>query len=77
MLLVAGLHGGPVDGDALALHAAEPCHLALCELVDGGGELRAHLLESEFSDEIERNEFVFQSVIYQVLWWNGSAGLAI
>ena len=42
--LLTGLHGGPVDGDAFALHAAEPCHLALCELVDGGGELRAHLL---------------------------------
>ena len=38
------LNRGPVDGDAFALHAAEPCHLALCELVDGGGELRAHLL---------------------------------
>ena len=66
-----------MDGDAFALHAAEPCHLALCELVDGGGELLAHLLESEFSYQIECNELVFQSVIYQVFWRNGSTGLAI
>ena len=27
----------PVDADAFALHAAEPCHLPFGELMDGGG----------------------------------------
>ena len=58
---------GPVDGDAFAFHAAEPCHLSLCELVDGGGKLRAHLFQCEFSDQIECNEFVLEAIVYKVL----------
>ena len=32
-----------MDPDAFALHAAEPCHLSFSELMDGCGELSAHL----------------------------------
>ena len=35
--------GEPVDGGAAFFHAAEPCHLALGELVDGDFQLAEHL----------------------------------
>ena len=57
---------GPVDADAFALHSAEPGHLPLGELVDGGGELCAHLLVGQFSDDVLGDEFVFESVVYEV-----------
>ena len=56
----------PMDADALALHAAEPCHLAFCELVDGGGELGAHLVEGELSGQVEGDELVLKSIVDQV-----------
>ena len=59
-----------MDDDAFALHAAKPRHLALCKLVYGGGQLRAHLLECKFPYQIERNEFVLETVVYEVLRWN-------
>ena len=55
-----------MDGDAFAFHSAEPGHLSLCELVDCSGELRAHLLECEFADQIKRNEFVLETIVDEV-----------
>jgi hypothetical protein len=41
-----------MDADALSFHSAKPCHLSLGELMDGCGELGAHLLECDFSGYI-------------------------
>ena len=57
---------GPVDADAFALHSAEPGHLPFGKLVDGGGELRAHLVVGQFPDDVLGDEFVFESVVYEV-----------
>ena len=34
--------------------------------MDGGGELCAHLLVGQFSDDVLGDEFVFESVVYEV-----------
>ena len=57
MAVIAGtdrqsLNQSPVYADPLAFHSAEPGHLTFCELVDGGGELRAHLFVCQLSSDI-------------------------
>ena len=47
------LRFNPLNFSPFALHSAEPGHLAFGKLVDGYGELFAHLVEGEFSDEVE------------------------
>ena len=59
-----------MDVEAAFLHAAEPGHLALGELVDGGFELTDHLVVGELAGEVEGEELVLQAVIDQVLGWD-------
>ena len=47
------LRFNPFNFSPFAFHSAEPGHLAFGKLVDGYGELFAHLVEGEFSDEVE------------------------
>ena len=56
-----------MDAYAFPFHSSEPCHLSLCELVDGCCKLCAHLLVCQFSDYILCNEFVFETVVYKIL----------
>ena len=51
-----------MDPHPAALHPAPPGHLALGELVDGGGERVAHLLIGEGALQVEGDVFVFQPV---------------
>ena len=55
-----------MDADAVALHAAEPGHLALGELVDGVPEEDVHLLVGQLPQKILRNEFILKTVPEQV-----------
>ena len=55
-----------MDADAFAFHAAEPGHLAFCELVDGSGKLYTHLLVCELPYQIKGYKFVLQSVVDKV-----------
>ena len=64
------LYSCPVDGDAFAFHSAEPCHLAFCELVDGCGQLCAHLLEGQLADYVLGHELVLQAVVDKVFCRN-------
>ena len=57
-----------MDGDPSPLHSAEPCHLTLCELMDGNLQLTYHLLVTQLSDDIECEVFVFKTIINQILW---------
>ena len=45
------------------LHSSEPGHLALGKLVDGNFEFGKHFLITHFSNQMQRQVFVFQSVI--------------
>ena len=56
-------YGRPMDGKTAPLHAAEPGHLALGELVDGIGKEDVHLVVGEFPQHILRDEFVFKAVV--------------
>ena len=58
---------GPVDDVAVAFHSAEPGHLAFGELVDGVGKEGAHLVVGEDAEDVLGDEFVFQSVVDEVL----------
>ena len=57
---------GPVDADAFAFHSTEPGHLPLGKLVNGGGELRAHLVVGQFPYDVLGDELVFESVVDEV-----------
>ena len=57
----------PVDGEPSAFHASPPCHLPFGELMDGSLKLRAHLVETEFADDVECQIFVFKTIVYQLL----------
>ena len=56
-----------MDRGAALFHAAEPGHLALGELVDGDFQLAEHLFLGQLVDDVLGDEFVFQTVVYQVL----------
>ena len=56
----------PVYLHPFPFHASEPCHLSFCELMDGNGEQVAHLFIREHACQVQCDEFVFQSVVYQI-----------
>ena len=56
-----------MDPDAVTLHAAEPGHLALGELVDGVGEEDVHLVVGKLSQDILCNELILKAVPDQVI----------
>ena len=60
------LYVSPMYPYSFAFHSSEPCHLSLCELMDGSGELCAHFVECEFADDVLGHELVLKSIIYQV-----------
>ena len=67
-LVVHGLEGvNPVDGEASALHAAEPRHLALGKLVDGNLQALEHLVVGETAHEVLGDELLLQAVIDEVV----------
>ena len=55
----------PVDGDALALHAAEPCHLAFGEAADVGVKVFVHLVVGAFTTQVAGDMAVFQTIAQQ------------
>ena len=62
----------PLDGGATALHASKPGHLTLCKLMYGDFQLTKHFVEGQFANQMQRQVFVFKSVINQVLGLNTS-----
>ena len=48
-----------MDGEATALHATEPGHLALGKLVDGYLQALEHLVVRGLANEILRDELIF------------------
>ena len=53
----------PVDDVAVAFHAAKPCHLAFGELVDGVGEVFAHVVVGDFADDVLCDELIFKAIV--------------
>ena len=59
-----------MDAEPPALHAAEPCHLALGKLVDGYLQLAEHFVAGGFTDDVFRHVFVLKAIVYKVFGWN-------
>ena len=53
--------------DAFSFHASEPCHLPFGKLVDGSGQLCAHLFICKLAGQVQGHEFIFQAIVYQVV----------
>ena len=68
-VVVRHVVGEPVDGGAAALHASEPGHLALGELVDSGLKLGEHLVVGQLPYYVKGDEFVFQTIVNKVFWF--------
>ena len=58
----------PVDGDALAFHAAEPCHLPFGEAPYVGVEVAVHVVVAALTTEILGDVAVFQPVTQQAFF---------
>ena len=67
-LIVHRLQGvNPMDGEATALHATEPGHLALGKLVDGYLQALEHLVVGKPAHQILRDKLILQSVVDEVV----------
>ena len=57
----------PVYGESAPLHASEPRHLTLCELVYGYLETPEHFVAGDSARHVFRHIFIFQTIIDKVL----------